>query len=85
MAFAQIYVCPIHGQTWKPVVVQIIDTDRDDVWDEYQCPDPQCNHSVTPLMHHGKYVMHALTEDELRDEILFSGEEYKGEEDDEYL
>jgi hypothetical protein len=72
MAFAQIYICPIHGETWHPVSFEEIDTERDAVWTEILCNFPGCTRSVMPLMHEGKYVMHALTENELRDEMALA-------------
>jgi len=65
MAFAQIYVCSEHGETWHPEQVEEIDTQNDEVYHWMRCPVMDCHREVTPLMQDGKLVFHALTGEEL--------------------
>ena len=68
MAFAQIYECPDCGDVWRGVeMVEHIDCDRDDVWHEPMC---SCGRSVRPKLEGGFPVWHALSEEEMRDEMF---------------
>jgi hypothetical protein len=68
MAFAQIYICPVHGEVdgWE---YECIDVDRDDV--EYYMLCEHCNREVRPLIKDGKPVIRALTEEEIKIETGF--------------
>lgn len=83
MAFAQIYICPEHGEVGA-YKYESIDCQRDDI--EYYMLCEKCNRQVKPKMIDGKPVMRALTEDEIRDDMGFYDEEdYEDDpEDDDY-
>ncbi len=71
--FAQIYDCPICGDVWRCVeMVEMIDTDRDEVWHEPIC---SCGRSVREkyVEEGGKRipVLHALTDDEIDEDTKF--------------
>lgn len=78
--FAPIYECSNCEckETWQFDIVQQIDTDRDDVWDEVVCR--KCgNSNLTPkLDEDGKQWMHILSEEE------HYWESYWNSEDDEF-
>lgn len=61
--FAPIYICPEHGETWHAKIEEIIDTERDSVDEVRVCP--KCFREVTPLLHEGQQVLHALTDEEM--------------------
>lgn len=73
MAFAQIYVCPKHGETIHPVETEFIDCENDDVEWFLLCPHAECTREVKPLTHDGKPVLRPLTEEEMYWET-FTGE-----------
>ncbi len=80
--FAQIYKCPTHGDTWQPIQAEDIDTERDEVYRWMCCPVVGCHHSVEPVTHDGKPVMHVLTEDEMCWEMWSDPDDYDGSDED---
>lgn len=67
--FAPIYEgCRCKDGTWKVTRHQIIDTERDDVWDELVCD--VCGSSVIKeKMIDGKPCWHALSDEEIQAEM----------------
>ena len=61
--FAQIYICPIHGETWHIQQAEEIDTDNDEVYQFMACD--KCGSEVKPLLHDGHQVVHPLTDEEM--------------------
>lgn len=80
--FAQIYEgCNCLEGTYKVVRNKIIDTERDDVWEELTCEI--CGKSVVKeKMVDGKLIVHPLSDDEIRAEMGYYGEGYDHEFDD---
>lgn len=71
--FAPIFTCPKCGDTWHVRTVEIIDADRDEVFEDHQCD--QCGSSVRPKVVDGLPVWHPLTEEEIDEMQMFSDEE----------
>lgn len=69
MAFAQIYVCPEHGETINVYIHEAIDIENDEVYHIPCCS--RCYREVKPLLSDdGQPVWRPLTEDEIRHEML---------------
>lgn len=77
MVFSQIYVCPHCGDVWD---VELIDMFDDDHGHDYFFPFCRCGSPVRPKLVDGKPVQHALTDQEMEDELW--GESLAAEHDD---
>lgn len=73
--FAPIYFCPVHGETWHAAVVEIIDSQNDEVYEIRACPQVGCTHECRPLFHDGKQVLHPLTDEEMYWETMNWGDD----------
>lgn len=72
MAFAQIYNCPIHGETWHPIHMEEFDADKDKIYNWLCCPVSDCFNEVKELIDKKNHpIMHALTDEEMMQENGF--------------
>ena len=76
--FAQIYICPTHGETWHVENAEIIDTVNDEVYPIVLCG--KCHTEVRPLVHDSRPVYHALSHEDMFWE-MYSDEENDGNDD----
>ena len=80
MAFAHIYKCPVHGETINVYISEEVDIINDEVYQIPICNKPDCYREVTPVMIDGKHAVRPLTDEEMDDELYWSGD-YDDEED----
>lgn len=71
MVFAPVYECPKCGDVWRVEMVEMIDCERDDVWQEPMC---KCGRSVREkfVEQDGKRVpvWHPLTDEEIIEDTM---------------
>ena len=61
--FAQIYICPKHGEIWHTEIIEEIDTKNDEIYAHRVCS--YCYSEITEKLYNGKPCLHALTDEEM--------------------
>ncbi|MEM1339804.1 MAG: hypothetical protein AAGF96_18735 [Bacteroidota bacterium] len=75
--FTQIYECPgcECKETWQVAVIQQIDAERDDVWDQVVCRNCGSSDLKPKIDEEGNRIMHVLTEEEFFWETYLESDE----------